>query len=431
MFEFKLQLVCFIVIMYITVLYVKNTLDKQIPCNKYFDAILIVAPWAVVFDGVTAWTVNHLEIIPNWLNLVFHALFFVTMNSLLSFIFVYMLSRTVMIESKKKLFKYLIPGIFVSIFVLCTINKLYYITGKTTNYSFGAAVIACYVSMLVHFIFILGLLLMKHRTIEKKKIVSIVSFIVIALGILVTQIFLPETLLTSAVPLLTIIGIYINFEDPSLRKLHRYNATMVTGFATLVENRDDNTGGHILRTQGYVKIILEEMQKHHEYNNVLTKDYIRNVIDAAPMHDIGKIATPDDILQKPGKLTDEEYETMKKHAAIGGDIIKKTFADLHHEEYLDIAYEVARFHHEKWNGRGYPDGLKEKEIPLHARIMAIADVFDAISSKRCYRDPMPIEKCFQIIKEGSGKDFDPDLVELFFEAKDRILDFYQKNMENL
>ena len=153
---------------------------------------------------------------------------------------------------------------------------------------------------------------------------------------------------------------------------------------------------------------------------------MRNVVDAAPMHDIGKIATPDYILQKPGKLTDEEYAVMKQHAATGGDIIMETFANLDHPEYLRIAYEMARFHHEKWNGKGYPDGLKGTEIPLHARVMAIADVFDAISSKRCYRDPMPLEKCFAIIQDGAGTDFDPDLVELFMNARDKVVAYYSQ-----
>ena len=199
------------------------------------------------------------------------------------------------------------------------------------------------------------------------------------------------------------------------------------GFATLVENKDGNTGGHIRRTKGYVQILLDEMQQRPIYYRSVTKDYICNVMDAAPMHDIGKISTPDVILQKPGRLTNEEYEIMKQHAAVGGNIIKETFDNLDNPEYLQIAYEVARFHHEKWNGTGYPDGLKGKEIPLHARIMAIADVFDAVSSRRCYRDAMPIEECFQIIQNGAGKDFDPDLVELFMNARDKVLAYYEQD----
>ena len=167
---------------------------------------------------------------------------------------------------------------------------------------------------------------------------------------------------------------------------------MVTSFATLVENRDDSTGGHIKRTKEYVSIVIREMLKRPEYEKIMTRDYVRHVIDAAPMHDIGKISTPDRILQKPGKLDDDEYEIMKQHAARGSEIISQTFAGINDPEFLQIAYEVARYHHEKWNGRGYPDGLAGEEIPLHARIMAIADVFDAVSSKRCYRDAMPLEK---------------------------------------
>ena len=145
------------------------------------------------------------------------------------------------------------------------------------------------------------------------------------------------------------------------------------------------------------------------------------MILAAPMHDIGKIAVPDEILQKPGKLTDEEYEMMKTHSLKGGDILKETFARMGNTEYLEIAYEIATYHHEKWNGRGYPFGLKKKEIPLCARIMAIADVFDACSANRCYRPALPLEKCFSIIAEGSGNDFEPLLTEVFLSVKDEII----------
>lgn len=156
------------------------------------------------------------------------------------------------------------------------------------------------------------------------------------------------------------------------------------------------------------------------YRRHLSKDYITNVKNAAPLHDIGKIATPDSILQKPGKLTDEEYAIMKKHAADGAEIIRHTFCDIDNDEFRRIAFEVARYHHEKYNGKGYPVGLSGENIPLHARIMAIADVFDAVSQKRCYRDAMPVEKCFDIIKNGSGTDFDPRLVEIFLDSRDEV-----------
>ena len=218
-------------------------------------------------------------------------------------------------------------------------------------------------------------------------------------------------------------------EKPKDRIKH-FNEEMVTGFATLVESRDDSTGGHIQRTKEYVRLLVEEMKIQPNYRKILTRDYIRDVVDAAPMHDVGKVSIPDSILQKPGKLTEEEYETMKTHSAIGGEIINKTFVDINDPYYHKICYEVARYHHEKWNGKGYPEGLAGEDIPLHARIMAIADVFDAVSAKRCYRDAMPLEKCFQIIEEGVGTDFDPNLATLFLAARDKVTECYMAHRDD-
>jgi len=200
---------------------------------------------------------------------------------------------------------------------------------------------------------------------------------------------------------------------------HSHNE-MVMGFATLVENKDGSTGGHIKRTSAYVRLLAEELRNRGIYAEELTDEYLENLYRAAPMHDIGKIAVPDVVLQKPGKLTDEEFEIIKTHAVKGGEIIKETFGHLENEPYTQMAYEMSRHHHEKWNGKGYPDGLKRKEIPLCARIMAIADVFDAVSEKRCYRDAMPLEQCFEIIAEGSGQAFEPLLVEVFLEIQDKV-----------
>lgn len=144
------------------------------------------------------------------------------------------------------------------------------------------------------------------------------------------------------------------------------------------------------------------------------------------MHDIGKIAVPDVILQKPGRLTKEEFEIIKKHTIDGGRIIDETFGHLGNEEYTKMVYQVARYHHEKWNGKGYPEGLKESEIPLCARIMAVADVFDAISEKRCYRDAMPLEKCFEIISEGSNHDFEPVIADVFLDSREKVEKIYNE-----
>ena len=420
MFEYKLQLGCLIVVLYFTIAYIKKIYDEKVSCSPLFDVMIAVAPWAIVFDGATAWTVNHMDMVPGILNKILHGFFLILMDVVIILVFLFLLNETIGLKGRRRFAVALTPGALSVVGILLSMNRLYYIEGKTTNYSMGIPVIITYASLCIHFLFIFVLICVKFRTIEKRKLFGIFSFMIISLGILVLQILEPEVLISALLPVLAVMGIYINFEDPSFRRLRQYNADMVTGFATLVENRDNNTGGHIRRTKDYVRIILNQMKKEQEYTKFLTRDYIEHVLDAAPMHDIGKIATPDSILQKPGRLTEEEFAIMKQHAAIGGNIIRETFADLDDPEYQQIAYEVARYHHEKWNGRGYPEGLKGEEIPLHARIMAIADVFDAVSAKRCYRDAMPLEKCFHIIEEGAGVDFDPKLVALFLAARDEI-----------
>ena len=227
-----------------------------------------------------------------------------------------------------------------------------------------------------------------------------------------------------------LVGAYVNLENPAMKELSRYHDEMVMGFATLIENRDSNTGGHVKRTTQYVKLLAEEVKRRGFYAETLTKDYLANLLKAAPMHDVGKIAVPDAILQKPGRLTPEEFEQMKLHAAKDGEIIQQSFGRMGNAQYLEIASQIARYHHEKWNGKGYPDGLQRKEIPLCARIMAIADVFDAVSEDRCYRPALPLDECFEIIQEGSGQDFDPILAEVFLELRPEVQRARQESAGN-
>ena len=198
-------------------------------------------------------------------------------------------------------------------------------------------------------------------------------------------------------------------------RVERIQRGIISSLATVVEERDDNTGDHIRRTGNYVSDLLTRMKKLPEYAS-LSKEYCDNVVMAAPMHDIGKIKIPDAILNKPGKLTPEEYEIIKKHAEYGGEIIRKTVSDLEEKDYCDIAYNIARHHHEYYDGSGYPDGLKAAEIPLEARIMALADVYDALVSERVYKKAFSKEEAKTIISEGSGTQFDPKLVPLFLEC---------------
>jgi HD-GYP domain-containing protein (c-di-GMP phosphodiesterase class II) len=167
---------------------------------------------------------------------------------------------------------------------------------------------------------------------------------------------------------------------------------------------------------------MDQMRKDGAYTDQLTDEFCEDVVNSAPLHDIGKIQVPDAILNKPGKLTDEEFDIMKTHAAAGGEIIDQAIAAVSEEDsgYLKEARNLAAYHHEKWNGKGYPDGLSGEEIPLSARIMAVADVFDALVSKRSYKDGFPFEKAVGIIEEGSGSHFDPKIVDSFLKAQDEI-----------
>ena len=178
-----------------------------------------------------------------------------------------------------------------------------------------------------------------------------------------------------------------------------------------------------------MKLLAEELRKRGYYEEILTKDYMINLLKAAPMHDVGKIAVSDTILQKLGKLTPEEFEQMKLHTQKGGEIIQESFSRMGNEEFLEMACQITRYHHEKWNGTGYPEGLKQKEIPLCARIMAIADVFDAVSADRCYRAALPLDTCFKIIQDGSGQDFDPVLAEVFLDLRGEV-EKVKNNMGN-
>jgi len=201
----------------------------------------------------------------------------------------------------------------------------------------------------------------------------------------------------------------------------------IIGMANLVENRDVDTGEHVKRTSFYVKALALEARKTLEYQQVLTDKYIELLVKAAPMHDIGKIVVPDAILKKPGKLTLDEFLQIQRHTVEGARIVHEVLEDNSDPEYVQMAADIALCHHEKWNGSGYPQQLREYDIPVCARIMALADVFDALVSLRCYKEPFSCDEAFKIIEEASGKHFDPVLVECFLKIRDKIENFIKLN----
>lgn len=428
--EIKLQIGCLVIMIYIIIMYVRGAIRGNIKGNRYFTALLWIAPWSVVFDGVTSWTVNHMNVVPLGLNIAFHTAFYMTMVMDLILLAIYMYNQIAGYR-EKDITKKLLPvsGVIALGLILAGSPNIEFLEGDITNYSLGFSVDVCYISLALYFGFILFNIIHLRKNIQKEKILGTISFIFLIGLMMVLQLVFPQFLMSSTCPAIMVMGIYIVFENPSLKKLETQNECMIDGFATLVESRDNSTGGHIKRTRLYVQLLLKKMQEEKRFNDVMSKDYVEYVSEAAPLHDVGKIAIPDVILQKPGRFTEEEYEIMKTHAALGGDIINNTFGSVFSKEAKKIAYEVARFHHEKYNGGGYPDGLAGEQIPLHARIMAIADVFDAVSQNRCYRGAMPLAECFSIIEKGRGTDFDPLLVDLFLEAKDEITELFEGNKD--
>ena len=201
---------------------------------------------------------------------------------------------------------------------------------------------------------------------------------------------------------------------------------MVLGMAEMVENRDANTGGHIKRTSKVVHIFAKKLMRCQEQFG-LTKEFLKHVIKAAPMHDLGKVAIDDAVLRKPGKYTDEEYAEMKRHSAEGARIVEDILRGVEDEAFVEVAKNVAFYHHEKWNGFGYPAGKAGTDIPIEARIMALADVFDALVSKRCYKEAFSYDEAFQIMEESMGQHFDPDLGKVFMECRAELEKFYDEN----
>lgn len=196
-------------------------------------------------------------------------------------------------------------------------------------------------------------------------------------------------------------------------------ATLET-IANLAEYRDPETGGHINRTKGYIQVLAERLKEHHKYKDVINDTIIRSYYKASPLHDIGKIGIRDEVLLKPGKLTPSEFEEMKQHTVIGYETLKMAANQLGNNSFLTDAMEFALHHHEKWDGTGYPDGLKGEEIPISCRLMAIADVYDALISKRIYKPAFSHNKSVAIILEGNGTHFDPDLIEIFKEVNGKF-----------
>jgi putative two-component system response regulator len=212
-----------------------------------------------------------------------------------------------------------------------------------------------------------------------------------------------------------------------LQRLISTQEITIIALAKLAEFRDPETGEHLERMREYGKLLANKLRELPKYNKRISDDFVENLYKSMPLHDIGKVGIPDRILLKPGKLTEEEFEIMKRHTVIGGDALKAAIELAGMEKsFLDTGKEIAYYHHERWDGKGYPEGLEGEDIPLSARITAIADVYDALTSKRVYKDEIPHEKACDIILCESKGYFDPDLLSVFSELESRFKEIKTK-----
>ena len=206
---------------------------------------------------------------------------------------------------------------------------------------------------------------------------------------------------------------------------------IMVAMGALAEARDPETGNHIRRTQHYVKLLATHLKDHPRFRDFLTPENITSLFKSAPLHDIGKVGVPDHILLKKGPLTDDEFRKIKRHTYCGFNAIIAAEKRMNRvNNFLIFAKEIAYSHHEKWDGSGYPEGLKGNEIPVSARLMAVADVYDALVSRRVYKPAFPHEKAVEIIKDGKGSHFDPDIVDAFLEISDKFYVISQKYMDS-
>ena len=212
--------------------------------------------------------------------------------------------------------------------------------------------------------------------------------------------------------------------------IRKVQNSIITGMASVVESRDNSTGGHINRTSHVVRIFAKKLLQEKAVCELLKLDhpFLHNVTKAAPMHDIGKIAVDDQILRKPGKFTDEEMAEMQKHPAEGERMLRKILNEVDDEDFVRITLNIAHYHHEHFDGTGYPEHLTGEDIPVEARIMALADVFDALVSKRCYKEPLTVDAALAIIEQSLGTQFDPMLGGVFLKCRPELTSFYQ-NMD--
>ena len=319
-------------------------------------------------------------------------------------------------------------GICLIIQISCAPNGYIFYFDETGLYHRGPYFIIYTITYIASMLYIVGTLILVGIRFKARDIGTIIMVLVVLAGGIIPMSLYQIHIAYCAVGITSALC-YVYYNDivqqdtraelmRKQKEINEMQVHIISGLANLIESRDIDTGLHVARTSAYAKALAECAREDLVYTDQITDHFIDLLYTLAPMHDVGKILISDTLLRKPGRLTPEEYEEIKKHAELGGQVVRQILVDISDEEYVSFASDIAMYHHEKWDGTGYPKGLKGEEIPLCARIMAFADVFDALVSKRCYKEPVPVEKAFEIIKNDAGTHFDPYLAEVFLHHKD-------------
>ena len=345
-------------LIYLTYCYIHNHSKKDKKRTRAYFLLLITAFVNLGLDIATVYTVNHLETVNSTLNMILHLLFIISIPTMMMFLFQYIMELCGLKMNKVVLYLPYIVGICIA---TATITKLEYRIGNYTNYSMGYPAYALYGVGYAYFIFSIAVFVKRKRFITKRnQQILLIANILVFITLIIQTIF-PEVLITCFIPTFMLLVLYQSMENGIDESKDKQQKAMIHALADIVESRDNNTGGHIKRTSKYVELLAQELRKTKPYDNVLSQDYIDALILAAPMHDIGKVAIPDKILQKPDKLTNEEYEIMKTHTTEGARLIEQSLK-IESDFCKKMIYEVVHYHHEKWNGKDIQQEKKKTKF---------------------------------------------------------------------
>ena len=337
-------------------------------------------------------------------------------------------------------------GVFLYIvFLVATVfTDCYYIISPQNTYSRGKYFIITVLIEILLYSEAIFIILKYHKNVQGFENIGFASFIFVPFICHIIQIANFGISLTSFGLSISFLIIFINlnqkmmldiestkatYNENKLKNLELHKKTIIY-LSNLLENRELETANHELRMSLYAELLACQCAHNNLYSEKLTADYIQKLKDAAPFHDIGKIYISDSILKKPSRVDDKEYIEIQKHAQDGATIVNDIISISYDRDFTKMVSKICKYHHEKWNGKGYPEHLREEEIPLCARIMAIADVYDALVTNRCYKNKVSYDEAFEIIKKEGGESFDPKLTEQFLNIKDQIIEITEKYNDN-